>query len=350
MGSGLRVAGAVFALSLGLTACAGATSDPTAAPAAAGGSTGGGTEGGAGEGGGTEPATDGPLTIGMTIHQADVYFQTIQDALTGAVEADGGQVIAVNTQTDPSTEASAVQDFIARGVDAMVLSPLSQDGSLASVEAAVDAGIPVVCYNTCLSPEATEEFAVAFIESDQEDLGRQTGDFARTYLEEQGPDGPLELGILNCDRYEACQARKEGFLAAIEGLDYTIVADQEALQPDEAASRASDILTASPGVDVMWAASQGATEGLVVAAGGREGTSIFGTDVSPSLVQSILDGELTATTGQDSVQTGQLSYEAVQAAVAGEEVEEPSVALPGVLYAEDDTATLEQYLEDQGAS
>lgn len=343
MGSGLRVAGVVLALSLGLTGCAGATSDPTAEQEATGST-------GATESGATQAAGEGPLTIGMSIHQADVYFQTIQDALTAAVEADGGEVITVNTQTDPSTEATAIQDFIARGVDAMVLSPLSQGGSLASVEAAVDAGIPVVCYNTCLSPEATEELAVAFIESDQEDLGRQTGEFARTYLEEQGPDGPLELGILNCDRYEACQARKDGFLAAIEGLDYTIVADQEALQPDEAASRASDILTANPGVDVMWAASQGATEGLVVAAGGRAETSIFGTDVSPSLVQSILDADLAATTGQDSVQTGQLSYEAVQAAVAGEEVAEPSVALPGVLYPEDDAATLEQYLEDQGAA
>lgn len=332
-----------------LSGCGSATSDPTDG----GGDVAGGeaTDGGAATAGGeVSSGPAGPLNIGVTVHQADVYFQGVADAVTSAVEPEGGSMNLVNTQTDASTEATGFQDLISAQVDGIVTSPLSPEGSLASVQAAVDAGIPIVCYNTCLG-DASEQVVAGFIESDQTDLGTQTGTYAAEYLQEQGITTAV-LGMLNCNRYEACQDRQSGFLQALEdnGITVEVASDQEALAPDEAVQIATDILTANPDINVMWSASQGPTEGLVAAvvAGGRTDLALFGTDISPSLAQSIQSGDLLAVTGQDSGQTGELAVDYLRQAIDGEEVDPFSVQLPGILYSADDAQALEDYLSANG--
>lgn len=317
-------AAAVFATA----ACGGATSDPTDSSGASG-------------------EASGPLNVGVTMHQADIYFQGVADAVEDEVQKDGGSVTLVNTQTDASTEATGLQNLVTSQVDGMIVSPLSPEGSLASLRAAADADIPIVCYNTCVG-ENSEEYAAAFVESDQVDLGTRTGEFAAKLLSDEGKT-EITLGMLNCNRYEACKDRQRGFLEALEagGITVEVAADQEALAPDEAVTLVTDILTGNPTIDVMWASSQGPTEGMVSAvkaAGKSDSVQVFGTDVSSSLVQSIQAGDLQATTGQNSKKTGELTVEYLRKAIAGEEISPFSTKIEGVLYSPDDTDRLDAYL------
>jgi len=119
------------------------------------------------------------------------------------------------------------------------------------------------------------------------------------------------------------------------------------LSPDTGNKIATDILTGNPGINVMWSASQGPTEGMVAAvkaAGKTKSVKLFGTDVSPSLVQSVKDGDLLATTGQDSKKTGRLAIEALKKAIGGENVAPFETKIPGILYAANDKSLLDQYL------
>jgi ABC-type sugar transport system substrate-binding protein len=312
-------------LLLGATACAGATNDPT-------------------QGGSAN--SSGPLTIGVTIHQADQYFQTVANGVETAAKADNGSSVLVNTQVDPATEATGIQNLISRQVSGIVTSPLSPTGSVASIKAAHDAGIPIVCYNTCLGDDS-EKYAAAFIQSDQKDLGTQTGTFAAADLKKRGIS-TATVGMLNCNRYEACKDRQNGFLEALKagGVAVTVVGDQEALAPDEASKKATDILTANPDINVFWSASQGASEGMVAAvkASGKSDISLYATDVSPTLIQSIKNGELRALTGQDSTKTGQLAVDYIKEAIRGEKPDKFVTSLPGVLYNVDAPAELDKYL------
>lgn len=322
-----RMAAILAAIALGTAACGGATSDPTA----------GSDKGGDG----------GPLSVGVTIHQADVYFQAVADQVEKEAKADGGKATLVNTETNAATEATGFQNFITAQVDGIVTSPLSAEGSLASVKLASKAGIPTVCYNTCVGDDS-EKYVAAFIESDQKDLGTQTGALAAQHLKDAGKTS-IKLGMLNCNRYEACKDRQNGFLEALEagGITVKTVADQEALAPDEATKKATDIMTANPDLDVMWGSSQGSTEGIVAAvkaAGKADSIALFGTDVSKTLVQSIKSGDLVAITGQDSVKTGELAVDYIKKAIAGEEITPFQVKIPGVLYAAGDAATLDDYI------
>lgn len=324
---GLVIATATLVIT---AACGGATGDPTAES-------------------GDSAEAEGPLEVGVTIHQADIYFQGVADAVDAAVSEGGGSSTMVNTQTDASKEATGFQNLVTSQVDGIVASPLSPEGSLASVKSAASAGIPIVCYNTCVGDDS-EEYAAAFVESDQKDLGTRTGEFAVKVLKDAGKED-VTLGMLNCNRYEACKERQDGFLEALKagGINATVAADQEALDPAEGSKLATDILTGNPEIDVMWASSQGPTEGLVSAvkaAGKIEDVQIFGTDVSPSLVNSIKAGDLKATTGQNSKETGELAVEYLRKAIAGEEIDPFSTKIDGVLYSSDDESLLDSYLSE----
>ena len=307
-------------------ACSGATSDPTA---------------------GSSKDKGASLTVGVTIQQADIYFQGVDNSVESAVSPGGGSVNLVNTQADASKEATGFQNLISAQVSGIIASPLSPTGSLASVKSAAAAKIPIVCYNTCLGADS-QKYAAAFIESDQVDLGTKTGQYAVTALKSSGTT-KVTLGILNCNRYEACKERQTGFLGALKegGIQVTIAANQKALSPDTGNKIATDILTGNPGINVMWSASQGPTEGMVAAvkaAGKTKSVKLFGTDVSPSLVQSVKDGDLLATTGQDSKKTGRLAIEALKKAIGGENVAPFETKIPGILYAANDKSLLDQYL------
>lgn len=85
--------------------------------------------------------------------------QGIQDAATDA--GRDLEIIETNAQGDVSQESSFIDSLMSAGVEAIIVSAVSADSSFRSIRRAHDAGIPAVCYNTCLS-EADEP--------DQQDL------------------------------------------------------------------------------------------------------------------------------------------------------------------------------------
>lgn len=325
--SAVKVSALIAGAALVMSACGGATTDPTANSG--------------------NKSDDGTLSVGVTIHQADVYFQGVADEVVSVVKSDGGKSKVVNTETNAATEATGIQNLISSQVDGLIISPLSEEGSLASIKAAKAAGIPIVCYNTCVGSDS-KKYAAAFIESDQKDLGTQTGTFAAEQLKADNKTS-VKLGMLNCNRYPACKSRQSGFLEALKagGIKADVVADQEALAPDEASKKATDILTAHPDLDVFWGSSQGSTEGLVAAvnAAGKSGSiALYGTDVSTSLIESIKAGDLQAITGQDSKKTGALAMDYISRALKGEKISPFQVQIPGNLYAVGNAKALDKYL------
>lgn len=293
-------------------------------------------------------ANENALTIGLITNQGNYYFQSIQDNLKKLAEADGGQVLVVNTNSDAGAEAQAVQDFVQRQVDVILISVNSPDGSLASIRAANEAGVPVVCYNTCLSDEDTAKYTKGYVKSDDSDLGHQTGVFAAEYIK-QNLDGVAKLAILHCDRYEVCKLRRDAFEAALSGLDIQVVAEQEAFEADKANVIAQDMLTANPEIDAFWTVNEGALLGVrpaIKAFGGDKKIVLFGTDISPQIAELLLNEEdiLQATTGQSGEALAAASYKAAKVAKNGGTLEPFTQTAPGTLFSRADLPAVEKYL------
>ena len=278
------------------------------------------------------------LKIAGIVFQEDQFFRLIQFGMQDAADKAGVELLLANSANKPDKEIQLVNTYIARGVDAIVISPLSAKASATALQRAKDAGISVVTYNTTVEGA----IPVTYIESDQGDLGRQTGLVARRYIEEQlGGQAKIATLAFKSQLAEQSDARRNGFVEVVGQLPgVEFVAEQDAWLPEMALKKAGDILTAHPEIDIIWSANEGGTVGSVMAVknAGREGkVVVFGTDASQQLVEFMLaeDNILQALTTQTPFELGTKAMELAIAALKGQDVA-AKVVMDGVLVARQD--------------
>ncbi len=302
-------------------------------------------------GGDSAAAGDDAVKVGLIMLQGDTYFQGIQSGLEEAVQADGGSVVTGLSNNDPATENQVAQNMIQAKVDAVLIQPTADEASLATMQAIKDAGIALICYGNCIGATTDPKLVDGVIQSDNTALGTGTGEVAAAYAKDE-LGGTVNLAILNCDIASACKLRKSGFLEALDaaGVTVNILTDQEAYLVDKATPVTSDILTANPDVDMIWASNEGGTAGATIAVtqSGKK-IPVFGTDISTQLAEFVTaaDDVLQATTGQDPVGTAQGAYEMAKKVLAGEKNDPHSVELPGIVYDRANPATTEEFVAAQ---
>ena len=292
-------------------------------------------------------AADSP-TVGLVLLHQDIYMSGVVSGVKA--QAPDAQVLVENYAGDAGKEARAMENLTARGVDVIITSPLDAQGSVPAIRRAAEAGIPIICFNSCINDEDMKKYVKAFVLSDQGGLGRETGSFAANYLKEKGIDD-FKIGVLQCDSFSICRERREGFFGELDkaGITYEIVADQEAYDPDKSVPAAENMLTANPDIKVLWSENDGGTVGLVrgvASAGLEDQISIFGTDISPQLAQYILDGKLLATTGQDGDATGMAAMKLADTILNGGDVGDIIHVVPVKPFTIADKATVQSYIDN----
>jgi len=160
------------------------------------------------------PASSGKPLIAGVVFQSDTFMQTVQAGMQAAADKLGAEMIMGNTDNKLDKEASMIDDYITRGVKAIVITPISADGSIAALKKAKDAGITIFCFNTCVNDKTSPS---GFLVTKNADLGGRSGAAAVKYITEK-LGGKATVGILNCDQFEGCPPRKEGFLNQLKAL------------------------------------------------------------------------------------------------------------------------------------
>jgi simple sugar transport system substrate-binding protein len=313
------------------------------------GGSGSGGGGGDGEGGGQEQ-----VTVGALINQPNVFFQQIQTGMEQGARESNVRLLVNQTDADQGKETQLLNDFQVRQVDAVAVSALSVTGSVAALKAMRASDVPVVCYNSCVG-DASPQVAAAFVASNQERLGRRTGEYAAKYIK-QKLGGRAVIGIINCDVAEECKERKAGFKAALAegGVKARYVADQYGDFFDKAVSVGENMLTANPQINVMWSAYEDGTAGetAAVVSRGRVGKVVtFGTDMSPKIAQQLLDRKnpvLQAATGQSPVEMGRKAIEDAATVARGGKVTPFRTDIPEQFYSRDDPAAVRAFLRSLG--
>jgi len=288
---------------------------------------------------GGRPATgDAPKKpkIGVVLMQQDQFFRLNEAGMRAAADKAGVELRVQSAGGALDKEVAIVETFTAQRVDAVVVSPLSREGSAPALRLAHEAGIKIVTYNNTLAG-GLASYAIA---SDQRSLGAASGRAARAFIETKlGGKARVALIGFATQLPEQGGARQEGFKSELSGVPgVTIVAEQDAWEAAQATSAVTELLAKKP--DVVWAANEGGTVGAVVAvrnAGAAGKVTVFGTDLSAQLLGFLeaQDGILQAVTAQAPVEMGSKAIEAAVALVSGRAVP-PSDTLPGKLYARDD--------------
>ena len=284
------------------------------------------------------------ITIAGIVFQEDQFMRIVQIGMDEAAEKAGVKLLKANSNNKLDKEIQLVDTYIARGVDAIAITALSSKASIPALKKAHEKGIKIITFNSPIEAD----FPVSYINSSQLELGSGTGKVARKYIEEQ-LGGKAKVAVLAFDSLlpEISDERVQGFLNELEGLDYELVARQDAWLAEAATKKGGDIITANPEVDILYAANEGGTVGAVMAvksAGKADKIKVFGIDASEQLANFLLaeDNILQAVTGQQPIEIGIKSIEMAVNAVKGDPVE-AMIIVPGLVLQRSEPDNVNEY-------
>lgn len=288
-------------------------------------------------------AQDKPVIGAVQMVAEHEWFRTIEMGMKAAADADGADLLVANAQGQVDTEAQMIDNFIARGVDAILISALSSDASVPALQRAVDAGIKVINYNSTInSPIMT-----TFVGVDNTELGAQMGRYVAQYIQDH-MDGKAKIALLTIPKYEVGKQRREGFVAEVSKLPgVEIVAEQEGELPEPSANTMETILQAHPDVQIVWAANEGGLVGAITAkASTGADIKIFGTDMSLQTAAALQnpDSGVMAISTQDPYNIGYKSVEYALEEIKGEQPP-ATTEIPLAMYTADDQAAVQAYVE-----
>jgi ABC-type sugar transport system substrate-binding protein len=269
--------------------------------------------------------------------------------MQAAADKAGVTMLMGNTDNKLDKEASMIDDYITRKVKAIVITPISADGSVAALKKAKDAGITIICFNTCVNDKSIPS---AFLVTKNEDLGIKSGAAAAKYITDK-LGGNAKVGVLNCDQFEGCPPRKAGFEAQLKNVPgATVVADQAGWLADKAQPVAEAMLQAHPEINVLWAANEGGTvaEANAVKTLGLAGkVFVFGTDMNNQMGQMLQasDNVLQGVTGQAPYQMGYDSFNAALDVLGGK-TQPASTNTPTIFFGRGDDAMIKKYMDSEG--
>ena len=268
---------------------------------------------------GVASAQDAGITIGLSLSTLNnPFFVTLRDGAQAAADELGVELIVVDAQDDPSTEAANIQDLIAQGVSAILVNPTDADAIVPSIEAANAAGIPVFTVDR----GAAAGEVVSHIASDNVAGGAMAARFLCDQLGGAGNVVELE-GIAGTS---AARDRGQGFndYMSANCAGVTIVARQTAnFNRAEGLSVFENILQANPEINGVFAHNDEMILGAIeaAAASGRTGITFVGFDAVDDAVAAVQAGTLAATVAQQPDMMGDLAVRTAVAHLGGEAVE-----------------------------
>ena len=288
------------------------------------------------------------ITIGSVImNTSGEWFAEVMKGQQAAADELGIKLNMVSADNDLSKESDYVDQFVSQKANALVICPISADSSVAAIQEAKSAGIPVVNWNCTVNTDTD-----SFVGVDANDLGGKTGEYLADYIPKHFPNG-CKMALLTNSSYEIGKARCKGFKDAIQPLvdagTVTIVNEQDAESQDEGMTVTEQMLAANPDIDVIWAWNQTSLLGAAAELQNEQNSKIVltGTDMSVQLAKDMQGSDITlqAITTQ---QPYQLGYQAVQNAyklIEGQSVDK-QVMIPVEVYSKDDMNAIAKYITD----
>ena len=271
-------------------------------------------------------------TIGVSMQSFDNNFQTLlrEGISARAAAIDGVSVQVEDAQTDISKQLNQVNNFIAAGVDAIVMTLTDTSAAPGISDAAAKAGIPLVFLN--LEPEnlASLPEKQAYVGSKETDAGRLAGEEACSLLQAKGKAADAQVYILMGDlAHQASRDRTSSFkdaLAAGECKGVTIADEQSAAWTrTNAMDMTTNWITAGRPLDVVFANNDemaiGAIQALKAAGASMDDVIVIGIDATQDGLASMAAGDLDATVFQNAKAQSASAVDAAVALKRGEPVE-----------------------------
>ena len=231
-----------------------------------------------------------------------------------------------DSQNDTAKEASHFENIIASGYKAILFNPTDANGSVANVQKAKAAGIPVFCIDREIN---STNAATSQILSDSYSGCVKLGQY---FVKTVGKDGEYAelLGIVGDNN---TWNRSKGFHSVVDRYPGLKMVAQQSGEFDRAKGLEvmEAILQAHPNIKAVFcgndAMAMGAYQALVTA-GKADAVKVFGFDGADDVVKSIAEGKIVATGMQFPKKMAQQSAEFADQYIKGKRDFAQKIAVP----------------------
>ena len=280
-------------------------------------------------------------TIGVSVLTlGNPFFNVIAEGVKDEAANHGYDVVVVDGDRDVQKQANQIDDFLTKGVAAIILNPCDRQSIGPAIEKANRAGVPVfTCDLKCVAEGAE---VVSHVGSDNLQGGKLAGEAMIEALGEQGG----KVLVVHFPQANSCQLRVQGFEEVIgaynQGLSTGLIEVVAQLDGggvrDEGYKVTEDTLQAHPDLRGIFAINDPSGLGARAAlekAGKQDQVVIVAFDGQPEGKQAIKDGKIFADPIQFPGLIGRKTVELMMDYFAGVEVEE-EVLIPTELYKQED--------------
>lgn len=254
------------------------------------------------------------VTVGISYQNLqNEFIINIQDAVRAEAKKLNVNLIESDGQGKAENQISQAENFIAQGVDAIILNPYDKDGSAHAVDLAVQAHKPIVVVNAIVS---NLDKANAYVGSEDAEAGRIAAQRIMDVLHGSG-----NIAVIHGPNGHSAEVqRSEGIrqtLAKFPGAK--IVVEQTAnWDRAQALNLMENWLASGQKIDAVIAQNDEMALGAlkaIEAAGKQNQIAVIGIDAIPDALKAVADGKMVGTVFQDAKGQGTMAVDlAVQLA------------------------------------
>lgn len=258
----------------------------------------------------------GDVTIGVSISTLNnPFFVELRDGINSEADEYGYDVTVLDAQDDTATQLDQIDDLIAQKVDIIIVNPVDSDAITSAVEAANDAGIPVITVDR----SANGGVVATHIASDNVAGGKMAGEYL---LELVGQNAKV-VELQGVPGASATVDRGEGFHSAVDGKLNVVSSVTANFNRSEGLSVMEDLLEANPGLVGVFAHNDEMALGAIQAlkAAGRTNVVVVGFDATDDAKNAVKEGTMAATVAQQPKLMGTLSIDYAKKILDGKDVD-----------------------------
>jgi ABC-type sugar transport system substrate-binding protein len=297
--------------------------------------------------GGAGSSKEGKLRVGFSQMESNGPWRIAETKSMrdeAAKRADRYELVVTDARGDLAVQVANVEDLIAQRVDAIFLAPQQEKGFEGALQAAKDAGIPVILLDREVQGTAGQDF-VTFIGSNFVEEGKRAGEWLAKQT--NGKAGIIEL--LGTAGSSVARDRHDGFAAAIKSApDMKILASQNGNFTRAEGQKVMENLIQAHGREItaVYAHNDEMALGAIQAlkaAGFQPGKDVLvvSVDGQKSALEAIQRGEMNVTV-ECNPRFGPIAFDTLEKYLKGEKLP-PKIIVPDRFF---DSTNAAQYVNE----
>ena len=233
------------------------------------------------------------------------YWQWVAYGVKQRAKELGMNYVEFTSENSPAKQMDNVRTALTRGVDAIVMGPVSSTSTPPVLRVLKEKSVPIAF--TGIGPQAGQTDFTSAVTANNYETGKAQGSYVCKLAKERGGNKIAMLSLPQ-DRENAQKYMKgaqESFKA--DGCELVQVLETHGLTVNEAVSQANDILTAHPDVKAIYGMYDEAATGAAKALQTRGLTgkvAVVTADGSPTTIRLLRDGSIQGIFLQEAVGQG----------------------------------------------